>query len=862
MGEVFSILSWYLVITLVGISALPLAFRFFNRLPGRGVTLARPLGLLIWAFVFWLLNSLGILQNDLGGQIAAFIVLLVFSILATRGGKFHELLAWLKTSRQTIRVGELLFLLLFIGWAWIRGMNPEAAYTEKPMELAFINSILRSPVFPPQDPWLSGYAISYYYFGYVMIAMLARITVVSASVAFNLTSALWFAMTAAALYGVVYDITSIWGRREGLPEGFSRRAGLLGPLFVLIISTVEGVLEFLHSGGVFWKDAGNGTLTSRFWTWLGILDLNVPPPTPFDWIPSRASGWLWWRGSRVIQDMTLSGANVEVIDEFPFFSYLLSDLHPHLLAVPFTLIAVAVALNLFAGARLFINNEDNRITAWLKNWTFWLTALILGSLGFINTWDFPIYVGLFCLVWAFMRYQSEGWKISILWNFLKNGLALGVAGFVLYLPFYLGFDSQAGGILPSLEFMTRGVHFWVLFAALLIPIFAFVIVCFTDSYYRKSFMAGLKIVSILLIGLFVLSMLYGGLLLSLQQIGPQFTASTNGTIAALGVKLTQAGDALAGVHGNFPAGDILLQGLLRRIKAPGTWLTLGFLLTLILAVLIRRDQQLANVNDATDEFSSPEEKTGSIKKAIRIESFVLILTLMGVLLTLFPEYLYLRDQFGTRMNTIFKFYYQAWILWGIAAAAGSAILFHKLRGWRMIVFQVLWVLTVFAGLTYPAVMLWNKTGQFSMKEWTLDGNAYFQRYYPGDYAAITWLQQAPLGVVVEAVGGSYTDFARVSTRSGQPTVLGWPGHESQWRGGGEEMGSRYADVQLIYESGDWTETSRLLDGYNIRYVVVGNLERTTYKVNEEKLNQMLTAVYRNEEVTIYEVATNSGAFQQ
>ena len=434
MGEIFSILTWYLVITLIGISALPLAYRFFHQLPAKGVTLARPLGLLIWAFVFWLLNSLGILQNDLGGQIVSFLILLVLSTLAMRGGKFHELLGWLKSSRRTIWVGEVVFVLLFIGWAWIRGMNPEAAYTEKPMELAFINSILRSPSFPPQDPWLSGYAISYYYFGYVMIAMLTRITAVSASVAFNLTSALWFGMTAAALYGIVYDITSIWGKREGAAEGFSRRAGLLGPLFVLIISTVEGVLEFLHAGGVFWKDTGNSVLTSRFWTWLGILDLNVPPTVPFDWIPSRPGGWLWWRGSRVIQDMTLSGANVEVIDEFPFFSYLLSDLHPHLLAVPFTLLAVAASLNLFAGARLYISKET-RITGWAKNWTFWLTALILGSLGFINTWDFPIYVGLFCLVWAFMRYQSEGWMTGILWNFLKNGLVLGIAGFLLYLPF-------------------------------------------------------------------------------------------------------------------------------------------------------------------------------------------------------------------------------------------------------------------------------------------------------------------------------------------------------------------------------------------------------------------------------------------
>jgi len=87
----------------------------------------------------------------------------------------------------------------------------------------------------------------------------------------------------------------------------------------------------------------------------------------------------------------------------------------------------------------------------------------------------------------------------------------------------------------------------------------------------------------------------------------------------------------------------------------------------------------------------------------------------------------------------------------------------------------------------------------------LDGNAYLQKFNPEEYAAIGWLQDAPMGVVVEAVGGSNTDYARISTRTGLPTLLGWPGHESQWRGGGEEMGSRFADIQQLYETTDWNE---------------------------------------------------------
>lgn len=854
MDQILYVLSWYLAITMIGISALPLVFRLFHRLPGRGFALARPFGLLVWAFIFWLFNSLGVLQNDLGGEIVAFTAVLALSTWASCNGKIRELIKWAGKNKRTILFSEGVFLLLFVAWIWIRGMNPEAAYTEKPMELAFINSILRSPTFPPQDPWLSGYAISYYYFGYVMIAMLARITGVISSVAFNLTSALWFAMTAAGLFSIVFDITALWSQQNGKQwERSSRVAGLLGPLFVLLVSTVEGVLEFLHSGGVFWKDAGSG-LTSRFWTWLGILDLNVPPEVPFDWIPSRAGGWLWWRGSRVIQDMTLSGANVEVIDEFPFFSYLLSDLHPHLLAVPFALLAIALGLNLFAGSGQSVTEKRNTNPVW-KTGTFWLTALILGSLGFINTWDFPIYVGLFCLVQAYIEYQEEGWHFSLVWNFLKNGLLIGITGFLLYLPFYLGFDSQAGGILPSLEFMTRGVHFWILFAALLVPVTLFCFLVFRENFERKTFVRSLKIVLILLSGFFIVSILFGALLLALQTIGSDLSGSSSTVISVLGQKINTAGSAFAGVHGNFPTSEILLQALMRRIKNPGTWLTLGILLVTILSVLFKRD----NLKDSTPDRADQDPGTRPVSPKLKVEFFILILILVGVLLTLFPEYLYLRDQFGTRMNTIFKFYYQAWILWGIAASAGTWIVFQSLRGWRVISFQVVWIIIVVAGLIYPATMLWNKTNRFSMTDWTLDGNSYFQQYYPGDYAAITWLQEAPLGVITEAVGGSYTDYARVSTRSGQPTVLGWPGHESQWRGGGEEMGSRYGDIQLLYETGDWIEASRILESYNVRYVYVGNLERSTYRVKTEKFDQMLTVAYRNEDVVIYEVPTSIGA---
>jgi YYY domain-containing protein len=855
MSDILHFLIWYLIISITGLAALPLGFRFFPRLPSRGYALVRPLGLLIWGFVFWLLTSLGVLQNDLGGVILAFAVLIAFGVWAGTGGKFAELTGWLKQNLRLILTVEGLFFAAFLLWTLVRGMDPDVAYTEKPMELAFINAILRSPTFPPMDPWLSGYAISYYYFGYILIAMLTRVSGAASAVAFNLSSALWFAMTATALYGIVYDLVLSWqqhrsGRTESGSQRIARAAGFLGPLFVLITSTYEGVLEFLYAGGVFWHKVADGTYTSKFWTWLGILDLNEPPTPPFNWIPSRTSGWLWWRGSRVLQDLSLTNQHVEVIDEFPFFSYLLSDLHPHVLAMPFALLAIGVSLNFFLGADQFLAKFKN-IQGWMKSWSFWLTALILGSLAFINTWDFPIYVGLLCFTWGYIRYRNDGWKWKVLWEFIKNGFILGMTGVVLFLPFYIGFASQAGGILPSMEFMTKGVHFWILFGALLIPIVWWLIHRMRQEKGRQYIKQGFQIALTLMLGLFILMILYGLVIFGLQTYGPVLAGSANPSIAGLGAKMIMGGQAFAGLHENFPASEVVREAVLRRITSPGTWLTLGVMLVLALGLLLAR-----NTKEMSEEHPAIEPAVVDVHP--QVEKFVLILLGFGLALTIFPEFFYLRDQFGWRMNTIFKFYFQAWILWGISAAVLSVWLFQSLKKWKGAVFQIVWVISMLAGLAYPSIMLWTKTNHFSMKEWTLNGNAYIERNNPDEYNAITWLQSAPLGVVSEAIGGSYTEYARVSTRSGQPTVLGWPGHESQWRGGGTEMGSRFDDIRTLYEAKTWEQVEPIIEQYNIRYIYVGGLENLAYHVDTGKFNDVLEPVYSNQNVTIYEVPSDVG----
>jgi uncharacterized membrane protein len=160
-------------------------------------------------------------------------------------------------------------------------------------------------------------------------------------------------------------------------EKFARGYALLGAVFVLIVSNLEGFLEMLHARGLFWKPGSEGQLVSPFWSWLDLQELSGPPGEPFSWVPSRYL-W-WWRASRVIQDYDLSGAWKEIIDEFPFFSYLLADLHPHVLAMPFALLAVAIALNLFLGGATG-SLQWNRLRIDLNLSAFLFSALALGGL--------------------------------------------------------------------------------------------------------------------------------------------------------------------------------------------------------------------------------------------------------------------------------------------------------------------------------------------------------------------------------------------------------------------------------------------------------------------------------------------------
>jgi uncharacterized membrane protein len=401
---------------------------------------------------------------------------------------------------------------------------------------------------------------------------------------------------------------------------------------------------------------------------------------------------------------------------------------------------------------------------------------------------------------------------------------LGILSILLYLPFYLGFSSQAGGIMPNFMYPTRGIHLWVMWGTLLIPIFAYLIYLWRGEKIRSNWKLGFSLGLGFVFFLWILSLLIGWIGSFVEK---DFVLNF---LASQGMTASQFFSAT----------------LLRRLSYIGSLITL-------LAVFIPTLAHLFTSKHQSETRAEPGRSIENPKSSIANQFVLLILTL-GTILVLVPDFVYLRDQFGYRINTVFKFYYQAWMLWSLAAAFGTAYLLQNLSGKTNIIFRVLIGLVIFSGLLYPALGLLTKTNSFKPPYgFTLDDFDRIKRENPDEAAAIEFLHTVPDGVIAEAVGDGYSAYGRISMYTGLQTVLGWKGHEAQWRGSYEPQGSRNDDMMKLYTTARWEEAQLIIEKYNIRYIYIGNLERTSMPVNEEKFQMYLKPIFQQGSVVIYEV---------
>lgn len=798
------LLAWLLVIELLGLLGFPLAFFLFGRLPDRGYSLVKPLALLLAAYLLWLLGLSGAVVNS-PVTIAAILLLgaFIFGWLYRR--HWPELEDYLRSQWRYILVVEGLFLVVFLAWAFIVSETPAINHTEKPMDFAFLNGILQSEFFPPEDPWLAGHSISYYYFGHFIMALPLTLAGITSNVGYNLSLAGLPALAAVAAFGLTYNLVRLSGGgfRSGLVFG------LTAPLLIIVAGNLEGGLEFMQLRG--W--GGDG-----FWEWVAIKGLDGAPGSGL--FPD--ANWWWWRATRVIDTLD-GGVSLDyTITEFPFFSFLLGDLHSHVLNLPFLLLSLSLMLNLFVAPE---PPDFRRLVQ--HPWQSGALAVSLGALAFINSWDFPVCAGILGAVVLARNWQgemaiagrgAESASLSVLTiedgrralgraflasaSFLTPVLAAAV---LLYLPFYLTLTSQVSGILPYLGPGTRPLHFLL---AMGLPALLGLAFLWRQGQGRpRPIPAEAPAIALVVIAAATPLLLW--LILAATWGG-----------------LTQGVESLPATLG------------LRTLAALPALLAAGFA------------GYCALSRAARDEEATP--------------AFPLLLLAAAAYLVAGAELYHLADFFGNRMNTVFKVYYQAWLLLGIVGAYG---LYYCYSRWGYLrrtgrIAQLglggLAALLLVVALYYPVGAAIDRTGLFreghDFKQNTLDGLAYIRADHPAEYAAIRWLRDdAKPGRLVEAVGDDYTEYGRVSAATGRPAVLGWPGHEHQWRGTTEIFRGREDDVARIYQDADPAVVRGVLSQYGVRYVYLGHRERAKYGVSEPAaVEGVMQTVFARDDVIIYE----------
>lgn len=814
--------TWWFLLFLLSFAALPVTLRVLRFLPERGYAFAKPFALLLWVYPFWLLTSLGFLQNTFG--VLAFLLgaLAALSWGLLRGRGENSVVAWLRAHWKYVLVVEGVFLVAYLAFAYFRAFNPEISNTEKPMEFMFLNSILQSQTFPPHDAWLSGFAISYYYLGYVIVAALAKLGNIPSAYAFNLGLIMTFALAAVGAFGLLFNLVR-YAQSDDTNAKRSRAPYIFGSaavILLLVIGNLEGAFEVGYNAGIG---------PHEFYASLNLHGLEeVTPSGSFQ----PQDNWWWWRASRVLNDKNpIGGGHVEVIDEFPLFSFLLGDLHPHVLALPFGLLALAFALNLMTRPLQTIESSDllENLRSHVLTPRLAPTMLVVGALGMLNTWDIVTYGILVAAAFALYQYRARG---AASWAMLATSAAylliLFAGAVILFAPFYFGFASQARGIAPNIFNRTPLAQYLIMFGLFIFVVASFAAVLFWQQSNRQRALAEIAQFTIPLFAVPVVIALLGSvvvwrapdlqnMLASVLNIAPEETP--------------------LGVVGAF-AGTF--------VASPGTFV--------LLVILIASVAALGRLN-----LMNVENENAARRMAV---VFALLLTLTALLLTFGVEFLYIRDTFETRMNTVFKLYYQAWLLLSVAAAFGVYYIWQTTRGaGKYVWFGAFGVLLVLS-LLYPFFALPNRANDFKPDARagtpTLDGWVWVRGIFPDDYAAIEWARaNIPRdAVIVEAAGRQYSFDNRVSVATGLQSVLGWGGHELQWRGNYDQAGPRERDLEQIYRSRDVNEARALLDKYGVDYVIVGNIERDKYQMNQslvDKFGKIGELVFEQNAMRIYRV---------
>ncbi len=810
-ADFFVVLQWWGTLFLVGAAAFPLTKTLFSGLGSdlkkgqtpawydRGYLFSKAVGMAVVSWIVYVLGTLRILPFTTTTIVVSLSILFVFGMFShlqfsffpfqsiSQFTKNFKLLAFgekfssksrafqITNSRKRrvrgwniILLEELFFLILLLFWSWVKAHEPSIRGLEKFMDYGFMQSILNSRFFPPADMWLSGSSINYYYFGHLVTAVLTRLSGLDLSYTFNLMLATIFALTLTMSFSIGKQISHI-GR-------IGRIGQILGGVLTAWLVTLAGNMQTVYAFTRGYTGDPPEAGAVPFWKLLwgaGEFFRRLPEGLERYWYPNA---------TRFIPF---------TIHEFPSYSFVVSDVHGHVLSLPFVLLAIALLIKIFSGARDSLTKRAGR-----TNTTFWqesLTPFTIGFYGFLvgvllmtNAIDGPIYFGLFAAAWAVTH-----WRHLTHWTHWLSIVVVIVAAGVTSLPFLSHFKSFVAGIAVNCapEFLANRQIGPLLFEG--------VEKCQHSALWMLWLLWGFFIYC----GAFLVLRIFNMKLLFTKR-QRAFFLQWNTKVTPLNLLLTVffVFSVFLIIFPEF----LYFKDIYPAHFRSNTMFKLGYQAFILLSI-VSGYAIVQAIRDAKHMIRKTHASF-SIQKL-----FVILLLPQLFLVSIYPI-------FSVRSY------------------------FNSLRHYEGI-FGLGWLRREYPD-DYAAIEWLN----FNKKQGSPTSPS-----LPGGKEGLRGAMTTGLPVVIEADGESYTDYGRISAFTGLPAVIGWPVHEWLWRGSYDPVSPRRQDVQTLYETGDEDLALDILRKYSVRYVVVGTLEREKYPdLRSEKFAHLGEPVFTSGNTVVYE----------
>ena len=387
--DFFYIFSWWLMFLSIGIVSFPIAHFFFSKFSDAGYAFSKTIGFLIASYALFVLSIFKVVPFT---QTTTYLFLLFVSVISAwiYFKKSKEIANAVRKKIVYIVISEALFSFGLFFWSYIRSFQPDIYGLEKFMDFGFVNTILRTKYLPPIDMWFADKPINYYWFGHYYTAFITRTSQTPNYIAYNLMLASIMGFLLSGVFSIISTLAKTAVKKARKRKSIV--AGIVSAVLVTFAGNFHTPIYYYING------------YDKYWYPDATRFIGYNPDVP---------------------DKT--------IHEFPIYSFVVSDLHAHLINLTFVVLFIALLA-------LFFLNHKGKFSI---NKTTVSLSFLLGIMFMTSTWDFANYSLLLSFSFLVLFLRKGKFTISNIFKVAIPFAQIIVFSFIFSLPFILNFESIA-----------------------------------------------------------------------------------------------------------------------------------------------------------------------------------------------------------------------------------------------------------------------------------------------------------------------------------------------------------------------------------------------------------------------------------